>query len=88
MPPCSLDLNPCDFWLWGFLKHYAYRGSIQTDLELKESILRYVFSIDRKTLRATVEHTVTHFEHVTDVNGMHIEQIYNIIKFCVSNSFY
>ena len=43
--------------------------------ELKASITRNVFSIDRETLRATVEHTKTRFEHVIDVNGMHIEHI-------------
>ena len=43
----------------------------------KESIPRHVSSIDRETLRATVEHTVTHFEHMIDANVMHIEQIYD-----------
>ena len=27
-PPRSSDLNPCDFWLWGFLKDHVYRGNI------------------------------------------------------------
>ena len=70
-----LDLNPCDFWLWGFLNDHVYRGNMQTIPELKASITRYVSSIDRETLRATVEHAITRFEHVIDVNGMHIEQI-------------
>ena len=43
--------------------------------ELKASIMRNVFSIDRETLRATVEHAITSFEHVIDVNGMHTEKI-------------
>ena len=75
MPPRSLDLNPCDFRLWGFLKDHAYRGNIQIVLELKESKPRHVSSIDRENLRATVEHAITRFEHVIDANGMHIEQI-------------
>ncbi|GBL93848.1 hypothetical protein AVEN_153614-1 [Araneus ventricosus] len=25
-PPRSPDLNPCDFWLWGFLKDRVYGG--------------------------------------------------------------
>ena len=77
LPPRSPDLNPCDFWLWGFLKDYVYRRNIQTDLELKESILSHVSSIDRETLRAAVEHVATRFEHVIDTNGMHFEQIYD-----------
>ena len=48
---------------------------MQTVPKLKESIPRHVSSIDRETLRATVEHAITRFEHVIYVNEMHIEQI-------------
>ena len=65
-------LNPCDFWLWGFLKDYVYRGKIQTLPEMKASILHRVSSIDLEILRATVEQAITRFERVIDVNGMHI----------------
>ncbi|GBN37205.1 hypothetical protein AVEN_110884-1 [Araneus ventricosus] len=41
-PPRSLDLNPCDFWLWRFLKDCAYGGNIRTLPELKASIPRHV----------------------------------------------
>ena len=75
--PRSLDLNPCDFWLWGFLKNHAYRGNIQTVPELKESIPCHVSSIDRETLRATVEHAIIRFERMIDANGMHNEQLYD-----------
>ena len=27
-PPRLPDLNPCDFWLWGYLKNLVYRGSL------------------------------------------------------------
>ena len=76
LPPRSPDVNPCDFCLWGFLKDHAYRRNIQTDPKLKESIPSHVSSIDRETLCAILECGVTHFEHVIDANGMHIEQIY------------
>ncbi|GBM23639.1 hypothetical protein AVEN_117389-1 [Araneus ventricosus] len=29
-PPRSLDLNPCDFWLWGYLKHVVYGVRLRT----------------------------------------------------------
>ena len=50
---------------------------MQAVLELKASITRHVSSIDREILRVTVEHDKTCFEHVIDVNGMHIVQICN-----------
>lgn len=74
-PPRSPDLNPCDFWLWGFLKDRVYGRSIRTVADLKASITRHVAAIDRETLRATIEHAITRFEHVLDVNGMHIEHV-------------
>ncbi|GBM00914.1 hypothetical protein AVEN_151374-1 [Araneus ventricosus] len=36
--PRSLDLNPCDFWLWGHLKHVVFSGPILNLVELKTSI--------------------------------------------------
>ncbi|GFV69200.1 uncharacterized protein TNCV_3861241 [Trichonephila clavipes] len=27
-PPRTPDLNPCDFWLWGYLKNLVYRGRL------------------------------------------------------------
>ena len=50
---------------------------MQTDPELKESIPRHVSSIDRETLRATVEHAIIRFERMIDANGMHNEQLYD-----------
>ncbi|GBO29078.1 hypothetical protein AVEN_135027-1 [Araneus ventricosus] len=34
-PPRSPDLKPCDFWLWGYLKHVAFSGPIANLAELK-----------------------------------------------------
>ena len=34
LPPVSLDVNPCDFWLWGFLKDHDDRRNIKTVPEL------------------------------------------------------
>ncbi|GBL94656.1 hypothetical protein AVEN_83973-1 [Araneus ventricosus] len=43
-PPRSPDLNPCDFWLWGYLKDVVYGGPIANLAELKTS-LRNIFTI-------------------------------------------
>ena len=61
---------------------------MQNILELKASRMRHVSSINRETFRTTAEHVITRFEHVIGANEMHIEQICEEIKFCVSNSLY
>ena len=40
--PHSPDLNPCDFFLWGYLKDRVYSESPATVLELKNSIIHHV----------------------------------------------
>ena len=72
-----LVIHPCDIWLWGFHKDHVYRGNIQIVPELKARRTRHVPSIDRETLHATVEHAITRFEHVVDVNRMHTEQMWD-----------
>ncbi|GBM40407.1 hypothetical protein AVEN_122627-1 [Araneus ventricosus] len=71
----SPDLNPRDFWLWGFLKDRVYEGNIRTLPELKASLTCHVSAIDRETLRTTIEHATVCFENVLDADGMHIEHI-------------
>ena len=59
-PPCSSDLNPCDFWLWGYLKNVVYSGRIQKLADLKASITHHINCISTVTL-SVVEHTVLRF---------------------------
>ena len=54
--------------LWGYLKNNVYRENIQIVPELKENTTCHISSIDRETLRATVEHAITLFEHMIDAN--------------------
>ena len=73
-PPRSPDLNPCDFWLWGYLKDRVYQGNVRTLADLKTNIIRHVTSISPEMLRATVDHAVLRFQHVIQEDGCHIEQ--------------
>ncbi|GFX36073.1 uncharacterized protein TNCV_4215951 [Trichonephila clavipes] len=68
-------LNPCDFWLWGFIKYRVCRGVIRTLPGLKASIIRHVAEIPHELLHATIENAIMLFEHVIDANGAHIEHI-------------
>ncbi|GBM05965.1 hypothetical protein AVEN_80559-1 [Araneus ventricosus] len=67
-PSRSRDLNPCDFWLWGFPKYRVFGGSIWTRPEFQTSIARHIVATVQETLEATVEYTTTRFEHVLDAN--------------------
>ena len=41
-PPRSPDLNPCDFYLWGYLKSVVYYPLPKTLDDLKENIKREI----------------------------------------------
>ena len=44
----SPDLNPPDFYLWGFLKDYVYQGNPQTIKELKTAITAKIRAIPKE----------------------------------------
>ncbi|GBM42884.1 hypothetical protein AVEN_245708-1 [Araneus ventricosus] len=53
-PPRSPDLNPCDFWTWGYLKDVVYGGPIANLPELKNRITQHIHNIITETLRSVV----------------------------------
>ena len=44
----SPDLNPPDFYLWGFLKDHVYQNNPQTIAELKVAITQQIHGITRE----------------------------------------
>lgn len=66
------DLNPCDFWLWGFLKVRVHRGNIWTLFNFKASIIHDAVAIYRGTFCDIVEHPIICLAYVFDANGTHI----------------
>ena len=72
-PPRSPDLNPCDFWLWGYLKSVVYQGHVPDIPTLKERIMLHVRRINTDMLRATVEHLVYRMQLLEHQAGGHIE---------------
>ena len=51
-PPRSPDLNPCDFFLWGYLKSKVYNPLPKTLDELKENIEREIKKISKDVLNS------------------------------------
>ncbi|GFW58546.1 uncharacterized protein TNCV_718461 [Trichonephila clavipes] len=72
--PRSPDLNPCDFWLWGYLKNLVYRGRLITLADLKDSITLHARSISVDQLRSAVEQTLHRLQILHLEEGNNIEQ--------------
>lgn len=72
-PPRSPDLNPCDFWLWGFLKSVVYQGHVPDIATLKDRITLHVRQITSDMLRVAVENVVQRMQFLEHHNGGHIE---------------
>ncbi|GBO41116.1 hypothetical protein AVEN_203840-1 [Araneus ventricosus] len=64
-PSRSPDLNPCDFWLWGYLKNLVYRGHLVTLADLKESIALHAKSISVDQIQSAVEQAVHRLQILT-----------------------
>jgi hypothetical protein len=72
-PPCSLDLTPCDFYLWGSLRVKVYKTNPHTVEELRHNIRPQDSTISGEELqRVNVFHRYTeciqsggqHFQHL------------------------
>ncbi len=73
--PYSLDLNICDFFLWGgYLKDRVNKNNPQTLDELETEILRTILNIPYGIFELEVHNFLTCLEHVVEGDGRHIEQ--------------
>ena len=66
--------NPCDFFLWGYLKDKIYRNRPRTIQELKEAITSEINGIDRDTLNGLMENFEKRLHATVEVEGRHFEQ--------------
>ena len=76
-PPYSPDLNPCDFFLWGYLKDKVYAAKPATIEELKAAITREINAIDRETLKNVIAGFESRIHAVVETEGAHIEQYFH-----------
>lgn len=74
-PPYSPDLNPCDFFLWGYLKDRVYKNKPTTLDELKEAIKSEIREIPRETYKNVAANFVLRLRHVIAIGGGHFETI-------------
>ena len=77
-PPYSPDLNPCDFYLWGYLKSKVYRDPVPTTLEeLRKNIRREIRRINEDTLTKVYDNVLVRIQRVLGRKGAWIEHLIN-----------
>ncbi|GBN56822.1 hypothetical protein AVEN_33068-1 [Araneus ventricosus] len=74
-PSRSPDLNPLDFWMWGYLKAVVFSNPIAHLAELKARIAQHILNVIPETLRSVVEHAVSRFQLIAENGGQHIEHV-------------
>ena len=79
-PPYSPDLNPCDYFLWGYLKGRVYKDAPMTLDALKQAITREIEAITPETLRKVMLNFRKRLILVQEQGGRHIE---HLLKFFV-----
>lgn len=72
-PPYSPDLNPCDFFLWGYLKDKVYSGNPQTLDALKEAIELEIAALQPDTLKNVINGFESRLHATVENEGAHIE---------------
>jgi hypothetical protein len=72
-PPRSPDLNPCDFFLWGYLREKVFLRHPTTLAEIKNAIAVEIAMIDKDLLYRAVDNMFDRLLSILSVNGSHIE---------------
>ena len=72
-PPRSPDLNPCDFYSWGYIKYVVYNPIPETLDELKLNIEREIKKINKEILKSTFENLEKRCKLVLSSEGGHFE---------------
>lgn len=73
------DLNPCNYFLWGFLKDKIYKNNHHTIKELQQKILPVVNSISKETLAAIGQNFWHWMQMVVDIDGVHVDFFNTIV---------
>lgn len=74
-PPHSPDINPCDFFLWGFLKEKVYLRKPENAVQLRAIIVELCRAISEDLCRRVITNARVRLEEVVRQNGGHIEHV-------------
>lgn len=73
-PPRSPDLNPCDYYLWGYLKSVVYNPLPKTLDALRSNIEREIKKISQEVLKSVFLNFEKRCQLIISVGGGHIEE--------------
>ncbi len=73
--PHSPDLNPPDFYLWGYLKDRVYENNPQTIPELKEAITQKIRAIPKQECVRVIDNFARRLQVCLQQDGGHLEHI-------------
>lgn len=73
--PHSPDLNPPDFFLWGYLKDRVYQDKPKTLTELKEKITDECKAIKPDVFKSVMNNFCLRLKKCKDLNGAHLEHL-------------
>ena len=73
--PHSPDLNPPDFYLWGYLKDNVYTENPQTIPDLKEAISATVRAIPKEESVRVIENFARRIQVCLQRRGAHLEHV-------------
>ena len=76
-PPYSPDLNPPDYFLWGYLKERIYANNPQTLAALKDNIRREIRNIPADMIGRVITNFNVRVAAVIQQRGAWIEHIIN-----------
>ena len=74
-PARSPDLNPCDFFLWGYVKNQVFSDSPETVAELKDQIRQKLSQVTPEMCQRTLQNFVKRVRACTAVQGRHFEHL-------------
>ena len=71
----SPDLNPLDFFLWGYAKDNVYADKPTTLQELKTAITKFIKAMPEEISRKVVENFAIRLNECLNVGGSHVEHV-------------
>jgi len=74
-PPCSPDLTPCDFFLWGFLKAKVYEQRPITLDAPKEATRQEVAAITPEMILKVMDNYRERLHQYINIQGRHLSDV-------------
>ena len=79
-PPHSPDSNPCDFFLWGFLKEKVFQRRPENVAQLRAHIVK-LCRTRSEDMSKVVTNTRVRLQEAVRQNGGHIEHVLHYKQF-------